>query len=844
MVRSYFVLLYAFVCSYNLNAQCCAIYNDQILSVNSINTYYPPLPNDTAIAGDLTIALGAVPPNDPFGNSYGTVPISAGDIVMIIQMQGASINASNDASFGSGLTNSGPDGLGGTGITSLNNVGQYELAIAMNDVPLSGGILQLNGACSNGGLANTYFNLDASNTQGQLTYQVVRIPRFPDLTLQQDVSVTAWNGAVGGVLAFFISDTLNFNGYSISATGKGFRGGYQNVRPSGTNVTTYVTTDISLSSGKGEGVAGTPRFLWNGQSQVDNGVNWIGYPGGNYGRGAAGNAGGGGNTHNAGGGGGSGHGSGGVGGNAINGMGVAAFPNGGRPGAGIAIPQDRLIMGGGGGGGDANNAQTGVKGGAGGGIVFIKAGYVVGTGNITSSGTDGQVGVYGNAPDGAGGGGGGGNIFILCENDASGSTLTIEAKGGKGGNTLNDASDPHGPGGGGGGGTIYYQLPGSVPSTNVIQGNSGASNNGNNTPHGAVAGQPGIVNTIDSTILSPNLSISLHPFPIADFSDTSVCENQNIQFQDQSIIQNSFTSIINNWIWDFGDGDTSTAQNPIHAYDSAGQYQVSLIISTNFGCADTIIKTITIHPHLTTLTNQQACVNYTWPENNIQYTQSGLYEVYYTTVFGCDSTVQMNLTVNDAFTSDTFAIVCDGYSFNIAGTDYLAGTHTINLQSIYGCDSVIMLTLNEYPVLSSSIIDTICDGTSFTLGNQVFTDNGVYDVTFQNIWGCDSIVTLYLTINAVTQDSIIYPNVFSPNQDQLNDDYYITGATQEITEFEIIIYNRWGYQVYKTNDKDFIWNGQQSDVSLVSGVYFYVSSFSLKCKGDKIFKKHGTITIF
>ena len=90
------------------------------------------------------------------------------------------------------------------------------------------------------------------------------------------------------------------------------------MRPSGASVSDYSTTNNNLSSGKGEGICGTPRFLWNGANQVDYGVNWVGYPGGNYGRGAPGNAGGGGNVHNAGGGGGAGYGSGGVGGNSAS----------------------------------------------------------------------------------------------------------------------------------------------------------------------------------------------------------------------------------------------------------------------------------------------------------------------------------------------------------------------------------------------------------------------------------------------------------------------------------------------------------------------------------------------
>ena len=61
------------------------------------------------------------------------------------------------------------------------------------------------------------------------------------------------------------------------------------------------------------------------------------------------------------------------------------------------------------------------------------------------------------------------------------------------------------------------------------------------------------------------------------------------QFNDESI------GNIIQWFWDFGDGNTSTSSNPIHTYtDSAGVYQISLMVTNNMGCSDTAIKVISI----------------------------------------------------------------------------------------------------------------------------------------------------------------------------------------------------------------------------------------------------------
>ena len=61
----------------------------------AVNTYFPPLNNITLNAGSNSIALDAVPPTDPYGNSFGNIPIAIGDLLLIIQMQDAQINYNN-----------------------------------------------------------------------------------------------------------------------------------------------------------------------------------------------------------------------------------------------------------------------------------------------------------------------------------------------------------------------------------------------------------------------------------------------------------------------------------------------------------------------------------------------------------------------------------------------------------------------------------------------------------------------------------------------------------------------------------------------------------------------------
>ncbi|MEM8721274.1 MAG: hypothetical protein AAGE84_18570 [Cyanobacteria bacterium P01_G01_bin.39] len=455
-----------------------------------INTYYSGgVTGAVASSGQTSLTIGSA-------NGQGAnIPIAPGDMLMIIQMQDATIDPDNDATYGSG--NAANDG---SGATTIGNSGLYEFVRATNSVPITGGTLEFEGGGAAGGLQNTYVNAAPTATQGRRTFQVVRVPQFATLTLGADLAVPDWDGTSGGVLAMDVAGSINFNGFSIDGSAKGFRGGFTPSGPSGINIADYaVNADpaANLAGGKGEGIAGTPRFTWDGTSANDLGSDQL--PGGDAGRGAPGNAGGGGNDHNSGGGGGGNGGSGGLGGIGWEGAGFQAPANntdntpGGRGGAVPTSPTiTRLIMGGGGGGGDANNEQNGVRGGQGGGIVMIRAGEFIGSGTIRVNGSDGEQGEDDGAPDGAGGGGAGGTVALIAESGNL-AGITVEAQGGDGGNTINDNNNEHGPGGAGAGGVVISYSPGGqVGSVDVTGGEPGRANSGNGIAHGTESGDGGV----------------------------------------------------------------------------------------------------------------------------------------------------------------------------------------------------------------------------------------------------------------------------------------------------------------------------------------------------------------
>ena len=353
----------------------------------------------------------------PVAGQRGHGQLQAGDLLLLIQMQGAAIDSRNSDHYG--------DGLGaGQGLTALH-AGHFEL---VRVEAASGAVVRVRGDGLNGGLRYHYLNREPGgvDTPGRARWQMVRVPQYEQLTLSDDLRTLPWDGRTGGVLALDVRQQLDLNGHALRATGSGFRGAAALPLVGGLGdmadfrhrapATDELAVAFGQHAGKGEGLAGTPRWLiLNGERldsrpQADRLSLSDGYPGGSMGRGAPANAGGGANSLRpdnkppAGGGGGGG------GINGDTGRSYRGLAEGGLGGAAVPVSAVRLIAGGGGGAGTRTGSDKGEllpgSGGAGGGIIFLRAGRLRGDGVLDVSAAPVPA-----AGEGGGGGGGGGTIL-------------------------------------------------------------------------------------------------------------------------------------------------------------------------------------------------------------------------------------------------------------------------------------------------------------------------------------------------------------------------------------------------------------------------------------------------
>ena len=166
------------------------------------------------------------------------------------------------------------------------------------------------------------------------------------------------------------------------------------------------------------------------------------------------------------------------------------------------------------------------------------------------------------------------------------------------------------------------------------------------------------------------------------------------------------------------------------------------------GCDSTVTLTLSVNPVASTTLSATICEGSVYTENGFNASEAGTYTQTLQTINGCDSIVTLTLTVNPVANTTLSAAICEGSVYTENGFNVSeAGTHTLNLQTINGCDSIITLTLTVNPVESTNLTAVICDGTTYVENGFNVSEAGTYTQTLQTVNGCDSVVTLTLTVN-------------------------------------------------------------------------------------------------
>ena len=331
------------------------------------------------------------------------------------------------------------------------------------------------------------------------------------------------------------------------------------------------------------------------------------------------------------------------------------------------------------------------------------------------------------------------------------------------------------------------------------------------------------------------------------------CDFGTVNFTDST----TFNDAVISYNWFFGDGGTSTQQNPVHQYNAPGNYTVDLIVQTQGGCIDTLsrpnlikvvqrplidiggdsiicINSSLVHSGIF-LQPDTSVVTWSWnfPNGNIStqqnppaqtYTVTGTYIIttIATNSSGCKDTTLQSILVNP------LPVI------NIPDQMTIQSGFPVTIPATYSPNTVSWLWAPSTG-LSCSNCPTPDAGPKFNTYYQVyFTDNN----------GCSNIGDIEVIV-ICKNANIFIPNTFTPNGDGNNDVFYPRGKGLDRVKL-LRIFNRWGEVVFEkkdfpVNDAASAWNGTFKGRKPQADVYVYQAE--VFCENGDLIRLNGNIAL-
>ena len=351
---------------------------------------------------------------------------------------------------------------------------------------------------------------------------------------------------------------------------------------------------------------------------------------------------------------------------------------------------------------------------------------------------------------------------------------------------------------------------------------------------------PGIPNCTDSAFVT----VSVFPGLEADFQfEYDTCIAGPVEFEDLSFTEAQF---IRNRRWNFGEANASSNQvNPNFTYQIPGRRTITLEIEDNNGCIDRIQKDVNYQPAPSTIIVEPSLFlgcepaevffdNLTAPINDsydIEWDfgdgseEENRFELSPTHIYEEDGTYNVSISI-------TSPIGCEvSRDFN----SLIQVQKGPNADFVFSPDApTIFQNEVSFTNLTTGAVGFFWDfgdsGISFA-DNPVyeFRDTGLYLVTLQATSSNGCLDTISQIIDVAPVADIFYPNAFTPDGNGRNDSFKGVGTAELLNEYKLIIYDRWGTEVFATEDPELGWNGRinNSGNELPGGVYLYIARYRI-----------------
>jgi hypothetical protein len=187
---------------------------------------------------------------------------------------------------------------------------------------------------------------------------------------------------------------------------------------------------------------------------------------------------------------------------------------------------------------------------------------------------------------------------------------------------------------------------------------------------------------------------------------------------------------------------------PDTTFTISGTY--TLIMESSQGCDSIITLNLTVLPHQEVIVTETACDQYTTPSGNHTWTVSGTYSEVLVSSNGCDSIITYHLTISESTGGSSEITACDVYMTPEGETLTESGVYIYHYMNAAGCDSThtLNLTINHSTTVFVSM--HACDSLISPSGGEIWFSSGTYQDIIPNAAGCDSLITIELTVGTTT----------------------------------------------------------------------------------------------
>jgi len=353
------------------------------------------------------------------------------------------------------------------------------------------------------------------------------------------------------------------------------------------------------------------------------------------------------------------------------------------------------------------------------------------------------------------------------------------------------------------------------------------------------------INTTEGCLYQLDTQVYVHPLPIVAFTIKNPCGDNFYTFKNTS--SNDSISTLN-YLWSFGDGNTSNIKDPSHGYTVFGNSSVKLEAINTFGCTDSALRILDVNPHIyADFTVDEVCEDeefspadlsspgkttinqYLWQfGDGEQSTNANPIKSYKTAGI---YNIKLTLTNNYKCQYDTFKSIPvhpkPTTGFAIAGEplDIFNSNITVTDQSSGAIDWVYYIT-DQTIKTTASFDHTFKDSGQYLIKQFLTSDKGCMDSLTKSVF----VGFRYLPW---------IPNAFSPNNDGYNDNFSISGTG--IIKAEMVIFNRWGEKLFQSEGDRQKWDGKYKGEVVENGVYYY--SIKVVTYTSEILYYHGTLHV-